>query len=209
MLDRIRDLNPAGLVATRGEPTKMVSQELEQTQGLPRACRQRSSRSRRPRTRRKRESRPSSRSRRSGTTARRRSTTSTSSPCTAGCRLDGTFAPAAASRSGRARGAPCPALRRGPPENEDPGRLIKPAGKGREGDGSSELTIALFRVEPRPRPVFPSRGRSGIAPERTLRPRGKSPLNPLRIWAGREALSRASGRAASAPRPSSGSLRAA
>ncbi len=31
MLDRIRKLNPAGLVASRGEPTKMVFQELEQT----------------------------------------------------------------------------------------------------------------------------------------------------------------------------------
>ena len=31
MLDRIRKLTPAGLVATRGEPTKIVYQELEQT----------------------------------------------------------------------------------------------------------------------------------------------------------------------------------
>jgi glyoxylase-like metal-dependent hydrolase (beta-lactamase superfamily II) len=31
MLDRIRSLNPAGLVATRGEPTRIVFQELEQT----------------------------------------------------------------------------------------------------------------------------------------------------------------------------------
>ncbi|MBI5441015.1 MAG: MBL fold metallo-hydrolase [Deltaproteobacteria bacterium] len=31
MLDRIRKLNPAGLVASRGEPTKLVFQELEQT----------------------------------------------------------------------------------------------------------------------------------------------------------------------------------
>lgn len=31
ILDRVRKLNPAGLVASRGEPTKMVFQELEQT----------------------------------------------------------------------------------------------------------------------------------------------------------------------------------
>jgi hypothetical protein len=31
MIDRVRKLNPAGLVASRGEPTKMVFQELEQT----------------------------------------------------------------------------------------------------------------------------------------------------------------------------------
>jgi glyoxylase-like metal-dependent hydrolase (beta-lactamase superfamily II) len=31
MLDRIRKLNPAGLVATRGEPTRVVHQELERT----------------------------------------------------------------------------------------------------------------------------------------------------------------------------------
>lgn len=31
MLDRIRKLNPAGIVASRGEPTKMVFQELEAT----------------------------------------------------------------------------------------------------------------------------------------------------------------------------------
>ena len=29
MLDRLRKLNPAGLVASRGEPTKLVFQELE------------------------------------------------------------------------------------------------------------------------------------------------------------------------------------
>lgn len=31
MLDRVRKLNPAGIVASRGEPTKLVFQELEQT----------------------------------------------------------------------------------------------------------------------------------------------------------------------------------
>lgn len=33
MLDRVRKLNPAGLVASRGEPTKLVFQELEQARG--------------------------------------------------------------------------------------------------------------------------------------------------------------------------------
>ncbi len=32
MLGQIRALNPAGLLGTRGEPTKAVSHELEQTQ---------------------------------------------------------------------------------------------------------------------------------------------------------------------------------
>ncbi len=37
-------------------------------------------------------------------------------------------------------------LKRAPVQNENPGRLITPAGTLPEGDGSSELTIALVRL---------------------------------------------------------------
>ena len=148
MLERVRKLNPAGLVATRGEPTKLVFQELEATRlYLDRVVRFLAEQ--------KAKDAPEARVaaelsiRKIGEYCPSRSDNANVLALYRRMQPDGSFAPLPPpTLAGPARDRPGAraALTRARREDENPGRLSRRPGRDLEGDGSSELTIALFRV---------------------------------------------------------------